>query len=254
MNKMLKYIIADILRTKVMIGYMVLLFVISFVVFASESNASKGVLTMMSIVLFMVPLVSVLFSAIYLYNSAEFIELMLSQPINRSQVWIGMYTGLGLSLIIAFCVGFGVPMLLFASNHGWVLFVSGIFLTACFSGIGLLASVKVRDKARGIGTVLMIWIFFAIIFDGMVLFLSFQLADYPLEKPMMIMSALNPVDLARIFVLLAMNISALLGYTGAVFNAYLGSGLGRLICATVLLGWCILPYWISLKWFKKKDL
>ncbi|MBX7051677.1 MAG: ABC transporter permease [Flavobacteriales bacterium] len=254
MNKLLKYVIADILRTKVMIAYTVLLFLISFVVFALENSPGKGVLTMMSVVLFMVPLVSISFSAIYLYNSAEFVELMLSQPINRNKVWAGIFIGLGLSLIIAFAVGYGIPMLLFSAADGWVLFLTGIFLSACFSGLGLLSAVRVRDKARGIGAVLMIWIFFSIIFDGLVLFLSFQFADYPLEKPLMVLSALNPVDLSRILVLLDMNISALLGYTGAIFQSNLGTWSGMVFISIILLFWCVLPFFWSIKFFRKKDL
>jgi Cu-processing system permease protein len=254
MIKLLKYVIADILRTKVMLGYTVMLFVISFVVFAMETSTSKGILTLMNIFLFMVPLVSILYSAIYMYNSTEFIELMLSQPITRKQVWMALYFGLGFSFVLAFVVGFGLPMVLFALSESYVLFLAGIFLTVCFSGIGLFAAVRVRDKARGIGIVLMIWIFFAMIYDGLVLFLSFQFADYPLEKPLIALTSCNPIDLARILVLLDMNISALLGHTGAIFNAYLGSNLGMVLSLLLLLLWCSLPFFWSLKRFGKKDL
>lgn len=39
---------------------------------------------------------------------------------------------------------------------------------------------------------------------------------------MIVLSALNPIDLGRILVLLKMDVAALLGYTGAVFRQFLG--------------------------------
>jgi len=64
-------------------------------------------------------------------------------------------------------------------------------------------------------------VIFSILFDGLVLFLLFQFADYPLEKFMVGISGLNPVDLTRVLVLLQLDISAMMGYTGAVFKDFL---------------------------------
>src|SRR5690606_41843496 len=54
-----------------------------------------------------------------------------------------------------------------------------------------ISSVYIKDKARGIGAALMIWLFFTLIFDGLVLFLLFQLIDYPLENLIVVLSALD---------------------------------------------------------------
>jgi hypothetical protein len=43
---------------------------------------------------------------------------------------------------------------------------------------------------------------------------------------MIILSALNPIDLGRILFLMKFDIAALMGYTGAVFQRFFGSGLG----------------------------
>ena len=135
-----------------------------------------------------------------------------------------------------------------------MILVIGILLTLIFSGIGVLIAVVVRDKAKGIGRCLLHWLYFALIFDGVVLFLSFQYADYPLEKPMIVASALNPIDLARILILLKMDVSALMGYTGAVFTEYFGTLRGMLISFTILILWLLIPYFISERRFIKGDL
>ena len=111
-----------------------------------------------------------------------------------------------------------------------------------------------RDKARGIGLSIMIWLFLSLIYDGLVLFFMFQYADYPIEKTMVILSALNPIDLARIQVLLQIDVAALMGYTGAIFKKLFGTTAGLGASFMLMLLWVIIPYIISLSLFKKKDL
>jgi Cu-processing system permease protein len=39
-----------------------------------------------------------------------------------------------------------------------------------------------------------------------------------MEKFTLLLSALNPIDLGRIFMMLKMDVSALMGYTGALYK------------------------------------
>jgi Cu-processing system permease protein len=71
---------------------------------------------------------------------------------------------------------------------------------------------------------------------------------------MVFTSAFNPVDLCRILILLRMDVSALMGYTGAVFKDFFGSQAGSLVAIVVLLLWVMIPVWLSTKKFQKKDL
>ncbi|MEZ4893197.1 MAG: hypothetical protein R2778_09290 [Saprospiraceae bacterium] len=64
------------------------------------------------------------------------------------------------------------------------------------------------------------------LYDAIVLFMMFALADYPLEKVMLLFVSINPIDLARVAVLLQLDISALMGYTGAIFREFLGTWWG----------------------------
>jgi Cu-processing system permease protein len=118
----------------------------------------------------------------------------------------------------------------------------------------MLASSITRDKAKGIGFAILLWLYFSLIFDAIVLFILFQFQDYPLEKPMIAFTFLNPIDLSRIQILLKMDIAALMGYTGAVFKDFFGTTSGIIITTLVLLVWVFLPVWGSMIKFKKKDL
>lgn len=255
MKKIVKYVLADILRNKIVVAYTVFLLAISFSVLALEDNSTKGLLSLLNIILIIVPLVSIVFATIYIYNSAEFIELLVSQPIKRITIWLSLFSGLAAAMSLAFFVGAGIPMLLYeATPTGFMMIAIGIILSIIFVAIAMLATVKTRDKAMGIGIAILLWLYFSLLFDGLVLFLLFQFADYPLEKIMVGVSALNPIDLGRILILLKMDISALMGYTGAVFKNFFGTQLGVIISFAVLMFWVAIPLWLSVRKFNKKDL
>lgn len=255
MRKVVKYVILDILRSKIILAYMLLLFIISFSVFSLEDNTAKGLLSLLNLELFIVPLVSIIFSTIYIYNSSEFIELLVSQPLKRKSIWLSLFSGLSTSLVVSFFIGSGLPILYFEpSSTGLIMILIGCMLSVIFVAIALLASVLTRDKAKGIGMAIFLWLYFAIIFDGLVLFLLFQFADYPLEKPMMVISTLNPIDLSRIVILLRLDISALMGYTGAVFKDFFGTSTGFITAMVALMLWIAIPLYFSLRIFRRKDL
>jgi Cu-processing system permease protein len=255
MNKVVKYVVLDILRNKIVLAYTLILFIVSFSVFSLEDNTAKGLLTLLNLILFIVPLVSIIFSTIYIYNSAEFIELLLSQPLKRKNIWLSLFSGLSASLSLAFLIGCGFPILFFEPTlTGVFMVIIGCFLSVIFVSIAMLAAVSTRDKSKGIGIAILLWLYFSIIFDGLVLFFLFQFADYPIEKMMIGISALNPIDLSRIIVLLRLDVSALMGYTGAVFKLFLGNATGLIISFSSLFFWIIIPLGLSLRKFIRKDL
>ncbi|HEY6978583.1 MAG TPA: ABC transporter permease subunit [Chitinophagaceae bacterium] len=255
MKKIIKYVMVDILRNKIVLAYTLFLLVISFSVFTLEDNTAKGLLSLLNIILFIVPLISVIFSTIYVYNSSEFIELLVSQPLKRRSIWLSLFSGLSVSLGLAFFAGAGIPILLYQpTTTGFMMLGTGCLLSVIFVAIALLAAVVTRDKAKGIGVSILLWLYFSLLFDGLVLFLLFQFEDYPLEKFMIGISAFNPIDLSRILILLQMDISALMGYTGAVFKDFFGTQAGMLATILVLLLWIAVPTWLSLRKFNLKDL
>ena len=253
--KISKYVLYDILKSKVIMGYALFLLAISLVMFRMEENESKALLSLLNIILIVVPIVSMIFATIHYYNSYEFIELMLSQPISRRKIFISEFSGVGLSLVIAFVIGVGIPLLLYAPGPvGYTLLFTGIFLNLIFTSLAILTSVLARDKTKGIGFALLLWFYFALIYDGIILLILFTFNDYPLEKITLALTSFNPIDLARISIMLKMDISALMGYTGALYKDFFGSSTGIIFTSVIMLLWILLPVWLALKIFKRKDL
>lgn len=255
MMQILKYVIVDILRNKVVVAYTVLLAAFSWTAFSLEDNPGKGLLTILNIVLLIVPLVSILFSTIYLYNSNEFIELLVSHPVHRSKIWLSLFLGLSSSLVASFLLGAGIPTLVFAEpDKAGMMILVGVLVSVIFVAIAFLSSILSRDKAKGIGLAIIFWLYFALLFDGLILFFLFQFADYPIEKLLVGVTALSPIDLARILILLKLEVSAMMGYTGAIFQNFFGTSYGLLVSFFLLLCWVAVPFLISLRKFNSKDL
>jgi Cu-processing system permease protein len=108
--KLSRYVLYDIVRSKIIIAYTVFLLVISFSMFQMEENTGKAMLSLLNIVLIVLPLVSLVFATIHYYNSYEFIELMSSQPMSRTRILLSEYAGVSVSLLSAFFVGVGIPV------------------------------------------------------------------------------------------------------------------------------------------------
>jgi Cu-processing system permease protein len=237
MTRIVKYVFYDLLRTRFIILYTVLLLVSTIVLFQFDSDPGKIILSLLNIVLMVVPLVSIVFTTIHFFNSYEFIELMLAQPVNRIVIFLSEYIALALSLCLAYLIGVGVPIILYgASSGGPTLLFSGLMLTLVFVSLAFLASVLTRDKAKAIGLALLFWFYFSLIYDGLLLWVIFSFSDYPIEKLTLGLVALNPVDLARIIMLLKLDISALMGYTGAFYKNFFGSNWG-IIFSTAVSSW-----------------
>ena len=133
------------------------------------------------------------------------------------------------------------------------LAISGVLLTGVFSSIGLLIAVHVDDPARGNGIALFVWLTLAVLYDGAVLLVTYQWAAYPLEIPMLVLMALNPVDVARVFVIMSLDAAALMGYTGAVFQDVFGGPRGYVLALASLSIWTLVPGLYALHKFEKRD-
>lgn len=254
-NKIIKYVISDLLRNRTVFFYTLVLLALSLSIFFIEDNVDKSIASLLNLVLFVVPLVSIVFSTIYLYNSEEFIALLVSQPLKRQSIWLSIFVGLATAMAAAFLVGVGLPTLIFAySLSGVTLVIGGLFLSLIFVSIAMWTAVRLRDKSKGIGLAIILWLYFALIFDALLLFLLFQFADYPIEKLMVAVSMLNPIDISRILILLEIDLSAMMGYTGAIFRDFFGTGTGMLITGLVMFLWIALPLLFATRFFKRKDL
>lgn len=242
-----------------MILYAIFFLLLTEGLFRFGGTQAKVILSLMNIVLIIIPLVSIVFGTMYVYHSREFIELLLSQPIQRHKIFWGVYCGLAIPLSTGFVLGVGIPSLIYGVHSSSeiatlaVLMAAGVFLTFIFVALSFSISIRYEDRLKGLGLAILLWFFFAVLYDGIVLLLIYTFGDYPLEKAIIVVNLLNPIDTARTMLLLQFDISALMGYTGAVFHKFFAGWQGIAISFLSLTLWIVLPLSSGLRIFNKKD-
>lgn len=259
MLKILKYSFFDLIRSRWSYIYFAFYAVSSFSLLYLSSDLSKGIISLMNIILILIPLIGTMFGTMYYYNAREFVELLLAQPVKRSSIFLGQYLGLSISLSMSFILGMGIPFVMygvFQSSEIWnfsMLLVVGVFLTFIFTALSFWIAIANENKIKGFGVAIVIWLFLAVVYDGLFLLSMIIFDDYPIEKFSLIFTVFNPIDLSRILIMLKLDISALLGYTGAVFNKFFGTSAGMLISLGSLMVWSVLPVLGFLRSSRKKD-
>jgi Cu-processing system permease protein len=164
-----------------------------------------------------------------------------------------------ISLALSLILGLGIPFLAYGIFQSTAIFdfglllVVGMFLNFIFVALAFNIALSNENKIKGFGYAILMWLFLAVIYDGAFLISLVMFDDYPLDKFSLIATMFNPIDLSRILILLKLDISALLGYTGAVFKQFFGTNLGLVTSLTVLTLWVVLPVWRIHRKLRKKD-
>lgn len=239
--------------------YFLFYLVLGFVLLFLNNDVSKAVITLMNIIVVLTPLIGTIFGVMYYYNSREFTELLLAQPLKRSTIFGGQYLGVSLSLSLSLVIGLGIPFLAYGVIQSEAIFnffsllLVGAFLTFIFVALAFNIALSNENKIKGFGYAILLWLFLAVIYDGLFLISLVLLQEYPLDKFTLIATMFNPIDLSRILILLKLDISALLGYTGAIFQKFFGTNMGMLTSFSVLILWVVFPVLKIIRKSKRKD-
>lgn len=259
MFKILKYSFYDLIRSRWSLIYLIFYLLLGITLLFLNSNLSNAIITLLNVITVLVPLIGTIFGVMYYYNSKEFTELLLAQPIKRSKIFLGHYFGVAISLSISLILGLGVPFLyygLFVSNEIFeflTLVIVGTFLTFIFTAFSFFIAISFENKIKGFGVSILVWLLLAVIYDGLFLISLIYFEQYPLDSFSLGAVMINPIDLARTLLLLKLDISALLGYTGAIFKKFFGTNLGIITSYSILILWTVIPI-IGIIWkSNKKD-
>lgn len=252
-----RYEIRDVVRGRWIVAYGAFFLVATLLLFQFAGVTERAVISMANVVLTIIPLVAILFGTMYLYNSRDFVEMLLAQPVDRRSLFVGQYFGLLIPITTAFVVGISIPMIITQGSISvatvMTLIACGVLLGALFLALGVLITVRIEDRVKGLAVAILIWLFFVAVYDAVVLVGVRMFADYPLEGALIIATLLNPVDLARVLIVLQFDIAAMMGYTGAVFEQFFGTALGMALSGASLIVWCMIPLIVAFRGFQRKD-
>lgn len=257
--RVLKYELHNVVRSRTVLAYAAVLFLMTDVLFRFGGEGARVIISLLNVALLLVPLVSVVFGTMYVYGAREFTELLLAQPVGRRSLFAGLYLGLALPLAGAYLVGVGVPFLIHARPDAglWgplaMLLTAGLLLTLVFTAVAMLLAIRFDDRAKGLGGAILIWLACAVLYDGLILLLITMFRNYPLERPVLALTLLNPIDLGRVLLLLQFDTAALMGYTGAVFEKFFGTSTGRMTVLGLLVVQATVPLLLASRVFRRKD-
>jgi Cu-processing system permease protein len=257
--KIAKYQLQDMVRNRWILFYGLFFLVATDALFRFGGAGDRVVLSLVNVVLVIIPLVSVVLGAMFLYGAREYVELLLAHPIGRPALFRGLFAGLALPLCGAFVVGVGLPFAwhgALAGEHAGalgLLLATGVVLTLVFVSLSFAVALGTEDRIRGLGVALAAWMFFTVLYNGVVLLVIQLFGDYPLERAVIGLSLLNPVDLGRILLLLNLDVAAMMGFTGAVFQRFFGSGAGQAITLAALAAWLVVPFLLGQRAFLRKN-
>ncbi|MCI0433551.1 MAG: nitrous-oxide metabolic protein NosY [Gemmatimonadetes bacterium] len=258
MVKVLRYELKDVLRSRAVLLYTAFFLIVTELLFRFSGDGAKALLALANVTLFVVPLVTVVLGTMFVYGSREFNELLLSQPVHRRHLYCGLYLGFTLPLSAGFVIGVAAPAVIRGLEPELMrslvlLVVSGLLLTGIFSALAFAIALRFEDRVRGMGLALLAWLFLAVLYDALVLAFANAFWAWPLERPLLVLMLANPVDLARVVLLLNFDVSALMGYTGVVFREFFSGAAGVGVAFAALILWLAAPMLAGLHTFVRKD-
>lgn len=255
-----RYCLRDVARGRWLLGYGALLFGLAQALVLLEADVQRAAAGLINVTLLVVPLVGLLFGTLYLYGARDAVRLLLAQPVGRPQLFAGLYAGIALPLLGVELLGLGIPLAAGAIGEGaspgglGSLLATVAGLTLVSVSLAFLIGVSVRDRAAGMGLAIVLWLALTLLYDGLLMALAVTLPHAALERPALVATLLNPVDTARILLLIQFDAAVLLGYTGAVFRGFFGGTAGVAIATSALLAWITGPLALAARRFRSADL
>lgn len=221
---------------------------------------ARVTLSLLNLVLFVVPLMGLLLGVTSVSGSAESLALLLAQPVARGEVLLGKFLGLATALAAAQALGLGGGGVVVALNAGADQLQGFAVLCALALALGTLsiaASLCIAsiwpDRLKGMAAALALWLVMVVAYDLAVLGATTMLQGLPLQAVLFPALLMNPVDLARVLVTLAVGSGALFGPTSAVLVRTAGTGGGIAVAVAALVLQAVLPLAVAARVFRRRD-
>lgn len=218
--------------------------------------------SLLSLVLYLVPNLSLVLATLSLTGEPGSGELLFSQPLSRTDILAGKLLGLFSSIVLATVFGFGLAAAVIALEVGvdglplFAGFVAlALLLSLVFLAVGALISVALPTRSRAFGTSLFVWFFFVLFYDLLVIGATFMLRERIANVVIFASLFGNPVDMVRVGGMMLLDDSTVFGAAGAALLKFFG---GRALASAVLLVgillWIALPLALANRRLKQQDI
>jgi len=218
--------------------------------------------SLLNLVLYIVPLISLVMGTLSLTSEKSAGEMIFSQPVTRTEILLGKIAGLFAAILAATLLGFGVAGLVIASNAGTdglvrypLLVALSLALALVFLCLAAAVSVVCRRKPVAFGVALFVWFFFVLFYDLLVIGGTFLLPERTANTFLFASLFGNPVDLVRVASLIALNGKEIFGPAGAALVRFLGGdGPSIAFLLGALFLWTLIPLLIARRFLQRQDI
>jgi Cu-processing system permease protein len=220
----------------------------------------RTAVSLLTLALYLLPLLGLVLGAQAFGTDDGGTELLLVQPVSRTEVLLGRSLGLAAALAVVAVTGFGLAALLVGIAAGWAGFTGylvvagGSTLVGLASlAVGILIGTAARRRTAAIGGALATWLLAAVLYDLVAIgLLQFTGTGEP--GPYLIgLLALNPIDGLRALGLVSLGADVLLGPTGAAMQRALGPDRGAWLILACALAWCAMPLAAAARVWGRRD-
>ncbi len=219
----------------------------------------RTAVSLLTLAVYLLPLIGLILGASAFGGEDGGAELLLAQPIKRSNALLGRSLGLTLCLVTISLAGFGSAGIVVLSANGGAGFglyalvaVATTILGIAALHAGVLIGTLVRSRTTAVAWALAAWFAGAVVYDlATILLLQTVGSGHP--SPLLIaLLALNPLDGVRVLGLISLGAEVLLGPAGAAVQKLM-SGREWIIMWGSLATWLLVPLLIATNRYCKRD-
>lgn len=231
-------------------GFNIILFTLRYF---SNSNEQLFV-SIFNVILYYHFITLLLFSILAWQNNSKFTFFIMTQPVSRANVFLSRFGSFCLGVTIATALSLlGQLFFYFDSVEIFRLLAAQLVLEIIFIGLGFFLAIKIQEHLKAIAVAMGLILFFALLLDGLNIWIIINYSRYPLERILFFLCALNPLTLVKFQAMALETTSLWTGYAGLVLQRAWSSGLIQGVTLTVLSLWIVVPIALAWKTFARKD-
>lgn len=218
--------------------------------------------SLLNLVLYIIPLVALTMGTLSFSSEKTASELLFSQPVTRAEIMLGKLAGLFGSILTATLIGFGLAGLIIGARAGSegslrypLLVLFSLWLALIFLSLSALISAMCHRKTKAFGVALVVWFFFVLFYDLLVIGGTFLLKERAANT--FIFGSLfgNPVDMVRVASLIVLDGKQVFGVAGAALLRFVGGEAGGLaLLVAALWAWVAVPFFFAQRLLSRQDI
>lgn len=230
--------------------------------FSGLQNFTRTSASLLNLVLYIVPLVSLVMGTLSFTGDKGSTELLFSQPLTRTEVLLGKLLGVFASITLSTFFGFavaGIIVMIAAGTDGLMRYgffvMISLLLSLVFLSLSVLASTMSKRKAKAFGVSLFLWFFFVLFYDLLALGGTLLLSGSSSNVFLFCSLFGNPVDMVRVSTLIVLNNVTIFGAAGAALVRFFGGGMTSMaLLFAGLIFWTVIPLFISHRLLARQDI